>query len=1260
MSFFKRFYCLIIFLPFLIVSCSNLLDGKEKKYNGEFGKVTCNIYLPQENPSARTAFPSISLSDASLSYEVSVFKKDGSVLSGAIVTSISNTKAFEISGIPLNVDFKLEVTVKDNSDKIIMKGSSNTLKLTPEVPVVSESITVSFLQTSTGKGSVKLPFATTVSSITNIYYSIDGESEVQNSSNSYLYIDEISAGSHLITFSFYNIDGTLLYQITEAINVYDNVETNKWENSGNNPWLQDVGGVLKLKITPDVIKEYELKTLYVDQTNNDSTETGTYYNPYKSLQKAVDKIVKYGNDSDEYTISLLSDVVATDNNMTLVTTNEKTLVSINTIDSKKNITITSVNGIKTLDADNKGRVIYIAGNENTIVNLKNIIVKNGYLLASSDVQRNGGGIYNACNLELNNAQVLSCKLESPNASASGNVYGGGIYNDSEGNLTINSAVISDCSCEASVKDKQAYGGGIYNIGTCTINSVIVTGCTVQGNINSSSDNSPKGAGIYNNYTLVLGNAKSESSEPDVIIGIGTYNEEQYKKPNKCTKGKGGGVYNNREITINSDCVIGAYNPGKCASVPTEENPDNCGNYCTGTAGAGLYSNMNSTCTINGGYISYNCGNNAFTSGNFQGVGMALHDTGVTCSFKNLEVSYNYSACKGNGIGFYSPNCAIENIKVFGNEGSSSYDDYKGIGAFLYNGCSLKGETWFDETNNVYLYGGEITISGDLTPKNSSGVIKTVVANVTKATVTNDTEFLSAETPQLISDNVSKFKITNDGGWELIQSSSEPKKGIAKQVLYVAGTGSTVLTAGSTKNGTKEHPFNDITSAINQILNDGTLIYIDGEFTLAEGITVSKACTIEKYSGAITAKLKYIGTDSCIKTTKSINFNSIIIDGTSDNASRAIETTGNAITVTLNDTQIQNFNGVDYGAGIKLTAANSHVLLKGNSSITGCSATYSGAGIYQNANTCKIQLQDSVYLDENSIIRLASGGTVMITGELTPPATNKIVANIRPDSYIDGTRIISAANDELIQNNHAKFSISSNGDYFYIIKNDGKLVKVDNYSSDMVIVRSADDLVTGRVNLLINDIHMGAKNFRGTIIAPTGLEVTIYADVSSRLFSSINLGSSDGGRIIIDGSYATSSGSGSPGIFYGGYSYTVTNVTVQNFNAYYSIFEVKNGTNSNVTCNIEDVIIKDCPKSTGIYGYVYAGYDATINLKNVTITKCYKGIDLNSSRDTSQIDLYVDSNTSINNNERNFVYFETQNKNGIINYYVNGEKTNFPS
>lgn len=1255
----KKVFCLLSFLSLVFFSCSNLMDVKEVKYTEGFGKVTCNIYLPQENPSARAAFPSISLSDASLSYEVSVFKKDGSVLSDAIVKGISNTKNFEISGIPLNVDFKLEVTVKNNSDKIIMKGSSNTLKLTPEVPVVSESITVSFLQTSTGKGSVQLPFATTVSSITNIYYSIDGESEVQNSSNSYLYIDEISAGSHLITFSFCSSDGTLLYQITEAINVYDNVVTDKWEQTGNNSYFTDDSGKLKLNITPELIKNYELKTIYVDSTNNDSTESGTYYNPYKSIQKAVDKIVKYGNDSDEYTICLLSDVVATDDNMTLVSTNEKTLVSINTIDSKKNITITSVNGIKTLDADNKGRVIYIAGNENTKVNLKNIIVKNGYLLASSDVQRNGGGIYNACNLELNNTQVVGCKLESPNASNSSNVYGGGIYNDSDGYLTINSAVISDCSCEASVNNKLAYGGGIYNSGICTINSVIITGCTVQGNVASADTYLPRGGGIYNTKTLVLGNTESESSEPDVIIGIGTYNGVQYKNPNRCINGSGGGVYNNTDanLTINSDCVIGAYKPGKCASVPTDDNPDNCGNLITGSAGAGLCCYSNSVCTINGGYISYNCCAQS-TTGNSLGIGMYLNDN-MNCSVKNLEVSYNYSTKLCLGAGFASYNYSFENIKVFGNAATESYI-HQGIGAYLYNGCSLKGETWFDETNNIYLDDGKITISGDLTPKNTSGVSQDWVAYLTKETVTNDTVFLSAETAQLISDNVSKFKITNNGGWELIQSSSDPKKGIAKQVLYVAGTGSTVLTAGSTKNGTKEHPFNDITSAINQILNDGTLIYIDGEFTLAEGITVSKACTIEKYSGAITAKLKYIGTGSCIKTIKSINFNSIIIDGTSDNASRAIETTGNAITVTLNDTQIQNFNGVDYGAGIKLTAANSHVLLKGNSSITGCSATYSGAGIYQNANTCKIQLQDSVYLDENSIIRLASGGTVLITGELTPPATNKIVANISPDSYNDGTTIISAANNELLQNNHTKFSISSNGDYFYIIKNDGKLVKVANYSSDMVIVRSADDLVIGRVNLLINDIHMGAKNFRGTIIAPTGLEVTIYADVASRLFSSINLGSSDGGRIIIDGSYATSSGSGSPGIFYGGYSYTVTNVTVQNFNAYYSIFEVKNGTNSNVTCNIEDVIIKDCPKSTGIYGYVYAGYDATINLTNVTITKCYKGIDLNSSRDTSQIDLYVDSNTSINNNERNFVYFETQNKNGMINYYVNGEKTNFPS
>lgn len=1017
MSYLKKFYCLILFLPLLIMSCSNLLEGNGKKYNGEFGKVTCNIYLPQENSSARAAFPSISLSDTSLCYQVFVFKKDGSVLSEAVVNSISGKKAFEISGIPLNVDFKLEVTVLENSS-IIMKGNSDILKLTAEEPVVAESITVSYLQTSNGKGSVKLPFyKESGSSITHIYYSIDGESEVQNIDSSNLHIEEISSGNHLITFSFCSSEGILLYQITEAINVYDNVETNKWENSGKNPWLQNVDGVLKLKITSDVIKEYELKTIYVDQTNNDSTETGTYYNPYKSLQKAINKIVSLGNTADEYSICLLSDVSASssDDCASKDASEGKSFISIYST-SARNITISSYNGIKSIDAGGFGRVLQIKDNPDVSVKLQNLIIKNGTLTASTTTAKNGAGIYNQCKLELNNVQILSCKLESPNSGTCGNVSGGGIYNDSEGNLTINSAVISDCRCEASVKNKLAYGGGIYNSGICTINSVIITGCTVQGNVASADTYLPRGGGIYNTKTLVLGNTESESSEPDVIIGIGTYNGVQYKNPNRCINGSGGGVYNNTaaNLTINSDCVIGAYKPGKCASVPTDDNPDNCGNYITGSAGAGLYCNSGSSCTIDGGYISYNCGNRE--SNNSLGIGVYLNSS-MTCDVKNLEVSYNYSTKPCLGAGLASYNYSFENLKVFGN---AAFEDYvhNGIGAYLYEGCTLKGETWFDELNDIYLKEGLITIGDNLTPKDSSGVTKTVVANITKETVNNDTQILSAATSELMASNVSKFKITNDGGWELIQSSSDPEKGIAKQVFYVAGTGSTVLTAGSSKNGTKEHPYNDLASAINQILNDGTLIYIDGSITDSYSSQILKAITISKLPGATTAKLNYIGSETYLQTKANLEINNIEIDGSGENASRAIETKVNNCTVTLYNTNIKNFSGLDNGSGVSLLSG-SGVILKGTSSITGCEATYNGAGIYTKSSSCKVYLQDSAYLDESSTIYLKDGGKVTITDSLSKSRVAKITLEVYPVT-LDTQKTVLSGEGNLVLDNSSKF------------------------------------------------------------------------------------------------------------------------------------------------------------------------------------------------------------------------------------------------
>jgi hypothetical protein len=157
----------------------------------------------------------------------------------------------------------------------------------------------------------------------------------------------------------------------------------------------------------------------------------------------------------------------------------------------KELVITGLGkNLSILDGNRSGRIFNLGEAAN--VTLSNLTVQNGWArecLADQRTRSEGGGIYNAGSLQLNQCLVSGnlashwqshCREGSLDVPES--IRGGGIF--SRGTLVINLSEIQGNVC---FSDLRGYGGGIYNSG-----NVAMTDSKSSGN----SGNVDRGAGLY--------------------------------------------------------------------------------------------------------------------------------------------------------------------------------------------------------------------------------------------------------------------------------------------------------------------------------------------------------------------------------------------------------------------------------------------------------------------------------------------------------------------------------------------------------------------------------------------------------------------------------------------------------------------------------------------------------------------------------------------------------------------------------------------
>lgn len=387
-----------------------------------------------------------------------------------------NSNIFTIS---LDAGKKWEITCgiceKENTSNVYM-SETKTFDIKASNPVLSYTFTPK--PGMTGNGKIELEFKFDNAAVNRIDYfnafigntSYPGEVSGDDGS---LTIDPIKSGIYDVTFKFYNnndtpdsaYDDVMLYYTVQTIAVFDKMTTNTWVSDGN---ITIDGN--KLSVTDAVIEAFEDNSIYVGSTNKgqaaSDTNAGTVYTPFKTLQRAIDKIALTGNGKD-YTIFIYGTVQG-------CTKIPDTIVK-GTNGKASSITITGISNA-VLDGNvgntpkGDGHVLWIKSD--VPVTIRDIKITGGNTIYGTvDKQGSGGGICIAPQSDDSKVVIDGCNITGNHASD-----GGGIY------IENSKVKITNTNIKSNYADTNAaYDGGggisIYNGAEVTLGS----GCVIESN-----------------------------------------------------------------------------------------------------------------------------------------------------------------------------------------------------------------------------------------------------------------------------------------------------------------------------------------------------------------------------------------------------------------------------------------------------------------------------------------------------------------------------------------------------------------------------------------------------------------------------------------------------------------------------------------------------------------------------------------------------------------------------------------------------------
>lgn len=303
-----------------------------------------------------------------------------------------------------------------------------------------------------------------------------GENQGSGATNEYVLNGSADAGIYPLTISFYkNSSSTIpLYSCTEYIAVYPELTTDKWTKS-TAPHISSNGQFI---VTADCVKTFVYRSVYLSSSGDDTTANGTSEHPYQTAKAAMARLTELAatsiysiNETTPWELHVVGTIKASS-----IATNSKAF-----IDVPSSITYLKIVGEgsgATLDANEKGRVLYVANGAN--VTIQNITLQKGKVTGDGNY---GGGVFvkSGGSFTIKSGSITGCS----------SYRGGGIY--TENIVKIEGGTISGNSA-----DKN--GGGLFVLSS---GKVSITGGTITGNSASDSANN-----------IFIANCNSASSFPD--------------------------------------------------------------------------------------------------------------------------------------------------------------------------------------------------------------------------------------------------------------------------------------------------------------------------------------------------------------------------------------------------------------------------------------------------------------------------------------------------------------------------------------------------------------------------------------------------------------------------------------------------------------------------------------------------------------------------------------------------------------------------
>ena len=298
----------------------------------------------------------------------------------------------------------------------------------------------------------------------------------------------IPVGSYLVSINFYKtapLGSTsikiLQYSIPQTLNVFANMTTDTWQDSGSSG-SPISGGKFELK--PETINAYQRTIYYVGKAANpgsDETGTGSAYAPFATFGKAIEAIQLAG-DPQNYKIFIGGTL-----------TGNQTIPAELTTSLAKSITIEGLAGLSSgdqqdaFDAGGSGRVLEIK--TAVPITIKNLKITGGRA-------NHGAGIYIGTGSTTTSHLILdSGSLVTENRGEGGSIIGTGtgVYIDSYAILTMKkgSAITNNKPLDDATNTS---GGGIA---VSPYGQFLMEGGLIQGNSASN------GGGIFQQGDITI-------------------------------------------------------------------------------------------------------------------------------------------------------------------------------------------------------------------------------------------------------------------------------------------------------------------------------------------------------------------------------------------------------------------------------------------------------------------------------------------------------------------------------------------------------------------------------------------------------------------------------------------------------------------------------------------------------------------------------------------------------------------------------------